>query len=86
MHLKETYIQSLAEALISLSFVDIWGVSRHSPYDDTSSYIQWVHPIDRERVRTNFNKLPDEPFRVGRPDEKLAGFAFGGNASRESPE
>nr|WP_235019734.1 PAS domain-containing sensor histidine kinase [Natrialba sp. INN-245] len=60
---------------ISPSFDDIWGVSRQRLYDDPSSYVQWVHPDDRERVRTNFNNLPDEPFdetfRVVRPDDEI---------------
>ncbi|TMT81600.1 PAS domain S-box protein [Haloterrigena sp. H1] len=59
---------------ISPSFDDIWGISRQRLYDDPGAYVQWVHPEDRERVRTNFNKLPDEPFdetfRVVRPDEE----------------
>ncbi|ELY27067.1 multi-sensor signal transduction histidine kinase [Natrialba magadii ATCC 43099] len=67
--------ETMAYQYISPSFDDIWGVSRQRLYHDPSSYLQWVHPEDRERVRTNFNNLPDEPldetFRVVRPDDEI---------------
>ena len=60
---------------ISPAFDDIWSVSRQRMYDDPGSYVRWIHPEDRERVRTNFNKLPDESldetFRVVRPDDEV---------------
>jgi len=60
---------------ISPAFDEIWGVSRQRLYDDPSSSVQWVHPDDRERVRTSFDNLPDEPldetFRVVRPDDEV---------------
>jgi len=57
---------------INPMYEEIWGRSRESMYEDPRSFLEGVHPDDRDRVREAFDALPDraydETFRVVRPD------------------
>uniref|UniRef100_UPI00374266E1 PAS domain S-box protein n=1 Tax=Halopiger aswanensis TaxID=148449 RepID=UPI00374266E1 len=53
-------------------YEDVWGRSRESLYDDPYSFLESVHPDDRDRVAEAYGSLPDseydEEFRVVRSD------------------
>jgi PAS domain S-box-containing protein len=57
---------------ISPAYEKVWGLSRESIYKDSLSFIDAVHPDDRERVLSEFENKPtgtwDLEYRVVRPD------------------
>ncbi|MFC4544538.1 PAS domain S-box protein [Halosolutus amylolyticus] len=57
---------------INPAYEEVWGLDRDSLYDDALSFLEVVHPDDRERVREAYTGLPeaeyDEEFRIERPD------------------
>lgn len=59
---------------VSESYEDVWGRSTDSLYDDPSSFVDGIHPDDRERVRAALadqSENPDEyneRYRVVTPD------------------
>ncbi len=57
---------------ISPAYERIWGRSCQSLYDNPETFLDAIHPDDRERVRTARTRLPegpyDEEFRIIRPD------------------
>ncbi|WP_123537480.1 PAS domain S-box protein [Halosimplex salinum] len=57
------------------AFEEVWGIERQHLYDDPLSFLDAVHPDDRERVRERFTALPerdfDEEFRIRRPDGEV---------------
>ncbi|WP_415383362.1 PAS domain S-box protein [Halosimplex sp. TS25] len=54
------------------AYEDIWGRDRTSLYDDPTTFLESVHPDDRERVEQAYATVPDERFdeeyRVIQPD------------------
>ncbi|SIR74802.1 PAS domain S-box protein [Natronorubrum thiooxidans] len=78
-HLDETIWLAGAdpEALfyINPSYEDVYGRSRDSLYEDALSFLEVVHPDDRERVRDAYTGLPetdyDEEFRIVTDDGEL---------------
>ncbi|MDQ2051220.1 PAS domain S-box protein [Natronolimnohabitans sp. A-GB9] len=57
---------------VNAGYEEIWGRSRESLYEDPTSFLEAIHPEDRERVAT---ALPDqrrgeydEKYRIVRPD------------------
>ncbi|ELY44523.1 PAS domain S-box protein [Natronorubrum sulfidifaciens] len=75
-HLEETIWLAGADPTelfyINPSYEDVYGRSRDSLYEDPLSFLEVVHPDDRERVRTRYLALPereyDEEFRIGTDD------------------
>ena len=64
-----------ATEYVSRAYETIWGRSRQSLYADPFSWIEAVHPDDRERVRRAFKRQPiegfEEEYRVVRPDGNI---------------
>ncbi|USZ71085.1 PAS domain-containing protein [Natronosalvus halobius] len=60
---------------INPAYEDVWGRDRESLYDDPMSFLEAIHPDDRERVREAFAALPeeayDEEYRVVQPDGEV---------------
>lgn len=61
---------------ISRGYEEIWGRSRQSLYDNPISWLESVHPDDRDRVFTNskekqINGEYKEEYRIIRPDGQL---------------
>jgi PAS domain S-box-containing protein len=60
---------------INPAFEDVWGIDRENLYDDPLSFLELVHPEDRERVEQRFAALPeqdfDEEYRIVRPDGEV---------------
>ena len=60
---------------VSPSYETIWGRSCASLYADTRSWLEAVHPEDRERVEAALPGMPkgdfDEDFRIVRPDQEV---------------
>ena len=59
---------------VSPAYETIWGRSRRSLYDNPSSFIETVHPDDREAVRNAFMNTPsdfDMEYRIIRPDGEV---------------
>ncbi|WP_435102664.1 PAS domain S-box protein [Halarchaeum sp. P4] len=58
---------------INPAFEDIWGRERETLYEDPHSFVETVHPEDRERVREAYSRLPeesyDEVFRIQHPEK-----------------
>ncbi|WP_339102730.1 PAS domain S-box protein [Haloterrigena salinisoli] len=75
-NLDETVWMSTPDAeemvYINPVYEDVWGRSRESLYDEPRSFLEAIHPDDRERVREAYAALPettyDEEFRVVQPD------------------
>ncbi|MUG94066.1 PAS domain S-box protein [Scytonema sp. UIC 10036] len=57
---------------LSLAYERIWGRSRESIYAQPLSYLDAVHPEDRDRIMTNLKTAPlgefDHEYRIVRPD------------------
>ena len=57
------------------AFEDVWGLDREELYDEPISFLEAIHPDDRERVREAFAALPetefDEEYRIVRPDGEV---------------
>ncbi|MGC8491152.1 MAG: PAS domain S-box protein [Syntrophobacteraceae bacterium] len=78
-NIRDVFWVSSPERLLYVSpaYEEIWGRSRESLYEDPASYIESVHPLDRERVVSAFPKSLEarEPssleFRILRPDETM---------------
>ncbi len=78
-NIRDVFWVSSPEKLLYVSpaYEEIWGRSRESLYEDPASYIESVHPLDRERVVRAFPKslAAREPssleFRIIRPDETM---------------
>ncbi|MDQ2051467.1 PAS domain S-box protein [Natronolimnohabitans sp. A-GB9] len=47
---------------VNPAYEDVYGHSRESLYEDGLSWLEFVHPDDRERVRQAFTELPDTTF------------------------
>ncbi|MFC6824864.1 PAS domain-containing sensor histidine kinase [Halopelagius fulvigenes] len=66
-----------AEEFVYLNpaFEEVWGIDRQTLYDEPLSFLDAVHPDDRDRVREGFAALPetdfDEEYRVVRPDGEV---------------
>ncbi len=60
---------------INPEFEEVWGLDREELYDDPLSFLDAVHPEDRERVQNGFAELPeeefDDEFRIIRPDGEV---------------
>ncbi len=60
---------------INPTFERVWGRDREDLYDDPLSFLEAVHPDDRDRVEAAFTALPDgefeEEFRIVRPDGEV---------------
>ncbi|WP_265110966.1 PAS domain S-box protein [Halosolutus halophilus] len=75
-HLEEVVWMTGADpeslSYINPAYEEVWGLDRDSLYDDALSFLEVVHPDDRERVREAYTGLPeeeyDEEFRIERPD------------------
>ena len=56
-------------------FEEVWGLDREQLYDEPLSFLEAVHPDDRDRVRDAFAALPerefDHEFRIIRPDGEV---------------
>ncbi|QCS44526.1 PAS domain S-box protein [Natrinema versiforme] len=54
------------------AYEDVFGHDRENLYDDGLSWLELVHPADRDRVREAYTALPDgrfdEEFRIVRPN------------------
>lgn len=59
----------------SPAYEQVWGSSCQSLYQDSGSWLQAVHPDDRQQVTAALPKMPrgefNEEFRIVRPDGKL---------------
>jgi two-component system, NarL family, sensor histidine kinase UhpB len=59
----------------SPAYETVWGSPARSLYDDSSAWLQAVHPEDRSRVTAALPKIPrgefNEEFRIVRPDERI---------------
>ncbi|WP_276256764.1 PAS domain S-box protein [Halomontanus rarus] len=57
------------------AYEEIWGRDRESLYDDPTTFLQAVHPEDRERVEQGYAAVPDERFdkeyRIVRPNGEV---------------
>ncbi len=58
---------------VSPAYQEIWGRTPKSLYRDRESFIDSIHPDDRQRIITAFDKLNEEPdfsieYRIKRPD------------------
>ncbi|WP_415382462.1 PAS domain S-box protein [Halosimplex sp. TS25] len=57
------------------AFEEVWGIDREELYDEPLSFLDTVHPDDRDRVREEFTALPerdfDEEFRIRRSDGEV---------------
>ncbi|MFW5635075.1 MAG: PAS domain S-box protein [Thermodesulfobacteriota bacterium] len=60
---------------VSPAYEEIWGRSRQSLYEDPDSFLEAIHPEDRDRVRAAVNRAWstgsgafDEEYRIIRPD------------------
>ncbi|WP_265111047.1 PAS domain S-box protein [Halosolutus halophilus] len=57
------------------AYEEIWGRDRESLYDDPVTFIEAVHPDDRQRVEETYADVPDEGFddeyRIVRPDGEV---------------
>ncbi|MFC7195527.1 PAS domain-containing protein [Halosimplex aquaticum] len=60
---------------INPAFEEVWGLDRRELYDEPTSFLDAVHPDDRERVREAFAALPerefDEEYRIRRSDGEV---------------
>ncbi|MGZ3660885.1 MAG: ATP-binding protein [Bdellovibrionota bacterium] len=60
---------------VSPSYEQIWGRTAQSLYENPISFLEAIHPGDRERVRAAVMKQPEgnylEEYRVVRPDGKV---------------
>ncbi|QFU83032.1 PAS domain S-box protein [Natronorubrum aibiense] len=78
-HLDETIWLAGADPedlfYINPSYEDVYGRSRESLYEDALSFLEVVHPDDRERVRDAYTGLPeteyDEEFRIRTDDGEM---------------
>ena len=59
---------------LSPAYAAVWGQPIEQAYENPSAFIDAIHPIDQERVRTLIGRVPDGPveveYRVVRPDGK----------------
>ncbi|MCU4743771.1 PAS domain S-box protein [Natronoglomus mannanivorans] len=57
---------------VNPAYEDLWGRSRQSVYDDPMSFLEGIHPDDRQQVLETIPRRArgeyDEEFRVVRPD------------------
>jgi len=57
---------------INPAYEEIWGRDRDPLYDDPATFLEAVHPDDRERVERGYAGVPeegfDEEYRIVRPD------------------
>src|ERR1041384_186770 len=75
-HIDEVFFWRDPECLrpyyVSLAYERIWGQSCESAYADPSSWIESIHPDDRERVLREFanagSSLTQVEYRIIRPD------------------
>jgi PAS domain S-box-containing protein len=59
---------------VSPHYETVWGRTCHSLYDRPDTFLETVHPEDRERVATTFGRVGegyDEEYRIVRPDGSL---------------
>lgn len=78
-NIRDVFWVSSPEKLLYVSpaYEEIWGRSCERLYEDPASYIESVHPLDRERIGRAFPKSlkAREPssleFRILRPDETI---------------
>ncbi|MCU4743747.1 PAS domain S-box protein [Natronoglomus mannanivorans] len=60
---------------VNAAYERIWGRDRESLYDDPRSFLEAVHPDDRQRVERAYAAVPDEEFdeeyRIVRPDGEV---------------
>jgi len=60
---------------VSPAYEKIWGRSRESLYQDTRSWLEALHPEDKERVLASLRSVGrahfDEEFRIMRPDGEV---------------
>ncbi|WP_459190944.1 PAS domain-containing protein [Halosimplex sp. J119] len=60
---------------INPAFEEVWGIDREELYDEPTSFLDAIHPADRERVREAFAALPerefDEEYRIRRADGEV---------------
>ena len=87
---RETMFRELAENIrevfwvgaqgemiyISPAFEDVWGFSRESLYSDPTSFMDLIHPDDRDRVLASYQQQRvhaefDEEYRLVRPDGQV---------------
>lgn len=57
------------------AYEEIWGHDRESLYDDPTTFLDSVHPTDRERVEQAYAAVPDkgfnEEYRIVRPNGEV---------------
>ncbi|RDI71108.1 PAS domain S-box protein [Halopelagius longus] len=57
---------------VNPAYEEVWGRDRESLYEDGLSFLDAVHPEDREQVREAYTDLPEEDYeaeyRIVRPD------------------
>jgi two-component system, sensor histidine kinase and response regulator len=78
-HIDEVFFwrdrDSLRPYYVSQAYERIWGQSCESAYADPSSWIESIHPDDRERVTQEFERAGADPtqveYRIVRPDGGL---------------
>jgi PAS domain S-box-containing protein len=67
-------VQSGQMLYVSPPFVSVWGLERERLYEQAASFMDLVHPDDRQRVIDAAEKFRsggfDEEFRIIRPDEQ----------------
>jgi len=60
---------------VNPAYEEIWGVSPDSLYDDPQSYLETIHPEDRDRVKDVLDPRStgsyDETYRITRPDGEV---------------
>ncbi len=60
---------------LSPAYEKVWGRSRQSVYDDPLSFVEAIHPDDRDRVAASFEKQAhgtyNEEYRVVHPDGSM---------------
>jgi PAS domain S-box-containing protein len=69
--MSTTHLNQLHCVYVSPAFEDVWGRTRASLYAEATTWIDAIHPDDRQQAMANFQSGMDQEYRIVRPDGSI---------------
>lgn len=69
--MSNTHLNQLQCVYVSPAYEEVWGRTRASLYAEATTWIDAIHPDDRQQAMANFQSGMDQEYRVVRPDGSI---------------
>lgn len=69
--MSTTHLNQLHCVYVSPAYEEVWGRTRASLYAQATTWIDAIHPADRQQAKANFHSGMDQEYRIIKPDGSI---------------